>query len=120
MTAIAWTFCGTVIAGAVADVTTDLSWKDISAGGAAVMVIGVVVIFLRNNDATRRENSETTKDIAAKFADTVRHGQEQARVLAEQFGETTAIVLKESRERESANIQQVASLIKEIHQRSNP
>lgn len=95
-------------AGVAQATVADIGWKDIASGGAATMVILVVVIFLRTQGEMRKEHSETVGRISADFSESVRS-------ITQQFAEGTQKIIEGSRQHNQANLAMLQQIINDLH-----
>lgn len=93
----------------------DVPWSTLTGASAAVLVIGVVVIFLRHladlrkeeaeqrihdsriQEASRTQHNETVRSMATEFAGAVKNCNETIKSAHDTFAETSLTILKESR-----------------------
>lgn len=87
----------------------DLSWKDVLGGGAAGMVIFVVILFLKSISEMRKEHGETVGKISADFSEVVR-------ASTKEYAESTQKIIEGSRQHNQANLAMLQQIIQDLHE----
>lgn len=85
----------------------EIGWKDLAQGGAATMVIVVVVIFLRTISEMRKEHSEVVGRISTNFAEAVQSSTKE-------FADSTHRIIEAGRAHNQANIQMLQQIIQDL------
>ena len=88
----------------------DLGWKDLIGGGAAGMVIFVVVIFLRSIAEMRREHGDTVAKISADFSDSVQ-------ASTKEFADSTQKIIEGARAHNQANLAMLQQMMRDLHEK---
>lgn len=88
---------------------SDLSWKDVLGGGAAGMVIFVVILFLKSISEMRKEHGETVGKISSDFSDVVR-------ASTKEYAESTQKIIEGSRQHNQANLAMLQQIIQDLHE----
>jgi hypothetical protein len=88
----------------------DVGWKDIASGGAASLVIIVVVIFLRTQSEMRREHGETVGQISKDFSEAVKANTRE-------FAESTNKIIEGSRAHNQANLAMLQQILTDLYER---
>lgn len=88
----------------------ELGWKDLIGGGAAGMVIFVVVIFLRSIAEMRREHGDTVAKISADFGESVR-------AATKEFAESTQKIIEGARAHNQANLAMLQQMMRDLHEK---
>lgn len=96
--------------GAQAVTHAELGWKDLIGGGAAGMVIFVVVIFLRSIAEMRREHGDTVAKISADFGESVR-------ASTKEFAESTQKIIEGARAHNQANLAMLQQMMRDLHEK---
>lgn len=110
-TLTACAFVGALSAIGIQTVThSDLGWKDLIGGGAAGMVIFVVVIFLRSIAEMRREHGDTVAKISADFGESVR-------AATKEFAESTQKIIEGARAHNQANLAMLQQMMRDLHEK---
>ncbi|MFN7318136.1 MAG: hypothetical protein ACK5S6_01385 [bacterium] len=87
----------------------ELSWKDLLGGGAAGMVIFVVVIFLRSIAEMRKEHSDTVAKVSSDFSDAVRSATKE-------FADSTQKIIEGARQHNQANLGMLQQIISDLRE----
>lgn len=87
----------------------DLSWKDLVGGGAAGMVIFVVILFLKSIGEMRKEHGETVSKVSSDFSEAVR-------ASTKEFAESTQKIIEGSRQHNQANLTMLQQIIQDLHE----
>lgn len=85
----------------------EVGWKDIAQGGAATMVIVVVVIFLRTISEMRKDHSDVVNKIGTNFAEAVKSSTKE-------FADSTHRIIEAGRQHNHANIQMLQQIIQDL------
>jgi hypothetical protein len=85
----------------------DTSWRDLASGGAAMLVIFVVVLFLRNQNEMRKEHSDTVIKLGSDFSDAIK-------ASSREFAESTQKLIEGSRQHNQANMAMLQSIIQDL------
>lgn len=88
----------------------DLSWKDVLGGGAAGMVIFVVIIFLKSIGEMRKEHGDTVGKISADFGESVKSATKE-------FADSTQKIIEGSRQHNQANLAMLQQIIQDLHEK---
>lgn len=89
--------------------TADLTWKDLLGGGAAGMVIFVVMIFLRSIAEMRKEHGETVSKVSADFSEAVQ-------ASTKEFADSTHRIIEAGRAHNQANLAMLQQIIQDLHE----
>lgn len=87
----------------------ELSWKDLLGGGAAGMVIFVVVIFLRSISEMRKEHSDTVAKVSSDFSESVR-------AATQEFAQSTQKIIEGARQHNQANLAMLQQIISDLRE----
>lgn len=88
----------------------DIGWKDLLGGGAAGMVIFVVIIFLKSIAEMRKEHGDTVGKISADFAEAVQ-------TSTKEFADSTQKIIEGSRAHNQANLAMLQQIIQDLHEK---
>lgn len=98
-------------------IDTGLPWEQLASGGAAILVICVVWMFLRYLADQRKEHNAAMSAISKDFATTVENSNrafsEAMERSAKHYTEGTQMILQDSRQRDIAMHQLLRDLDKD-------
>ena len=97
------------MAGLQAVTAADLSWKDVLGGGAAGMVIFVVILFLKSISEMRREHGDTVSKVSSDFSEAVR-------ASTKEFADSTHKIIEAGRQHNQANLTMLQQIIQDLHE----
>lgn len=97
--------------------TAELTWKDLLGGGAAGMVIFVVMIFLRSIAEMRKEHGETVAQVSQDFAETVKSVSNKFGDATKDWADSTERIIEAGRQHNQANMQMLQQLLQEMRDR---
>lgn len=88
----------------------ELGWKDVLGGGAAGMVIFVVILFLKSISEMRKEHGDTVGKVSADFSEAVK-------ASTKEFAESTQKIIEGSRQHNQANLAMLQQIIQDLHEK---
>lgn len=88
----------------------EIGWKDLLGGGAAGMVIFVVILFLKSISEMRKEHGETVGKISSDFSEVVR-------ASTKEYADSTQKIIEGSRAHNQANLAMLQQIIQDLHEK---
>lgn len=87
----------------------DIGWKDLLGGGAAGMVIFVVILFLKSISEMRKEHGDTVGKVSADFSEAVK-------ASTREFADSTHKIIEAGRQHNQANLTMLQQIIQDLHE----
>ncbi len=87
----------------------ELGWKDVIGGGAAGMVIFVVILFLKSISEMRKEHGDTVAKVSSDFSDAVR-------AATKEFADSTQKIIEGARQHNQANLGMLQQIISDLRE----